>query len=44
MPKELHDKLLGQVHKKGFTGKRAKRYIYGTLNKILGETKNVRKT
>ena len=44
MPKVLHDKLARQAHKKGYTGKRANAYIYGTMNKILGKTKNVRKT
>jgi len=34
MPKALHDKLKRQARKKGFKGKRADRYIYGTLAKI----------
>jgi len=33
MPKELEGKLKQQVRKKGFTGKRADRYIYGTIAK-----------
>jgi len=36
MPKELHDKLKRQARKKKLKGKRAKRYIYGTMNKIEG--------
>ncbi len=43
MPKELKIKLKKQARKKGYTGERADRYVYGTMNKILGETKKVRK-
>jgi hypothetical protein len=43
MPKELHDKLARTARKKGYTGERAKKYIFGTMNKILGNTKNIRK-
>ena len=34
MPKKLHDKLLREAQKKGYTGKRADRYVYGTLQKL----------
>mgnify|MGYP001577747363 CR=1 FL=1 len=34
MPKEIHDKLAKQARKKGFKGKRADKYIYGTLAKL----------
>ncbi len=34
MPKELHDKLKRQARKKGLKGKRAKRFIFGTMAKI----------
>jgi hypothetical protein len=34
MPKELHRRLARQARKKGLKGKRKKRYIYGTMNKI----------
>jgi hypothetical protein len=34
MPKALHDKLKRQAHKKGYRGRRADRYVYGTLNKL----------
>ena len=37
MPKELEDKLRKEAREKGYAGKRADRYVYGTLNKI--ETK-----
>ena len=33
MPVALERKLKAQARKKGFKGKRAKRYIYGTLRK-----------
>ena len=34
MPKKIHKELLKQVKKKGLTGERAKRYVYGTLEKM----------
>ncbi len=34
MPEALHRKLKAQAKKKGYKGKRAKRYIYGTMNKL----------
>lgn len=34
MPKFLEDKLARQAKKKGFTGRRADRYVYGTMNVI----------
>ena len=34
MPKKLERKLKAEARKKGFSGKRAGAYIYGTLSKI----------
>ena len=34
MPKEAHKNLVKQANKKGLTGKRRDKYIYGTLEKI----------
>ena len=34
MPKELHRKLKAQARKKGYKGKRANRYVYGTMAKV----------
>lgn len=34
MPKKLHDKLMREGRKKGYTGERLDRYVYGTLAKI----------
>jgi hypothetical protein len=39
LPKALHDKLERQARKKGFKGKRADRYVYGTMNKIKKKKK-----
>jgi hypothetical protein len=33
MPKALENKLKREAAKKGFTGERADRYVYGTLRK-----------
>ena len=33
MPKALERKLKAEARKKGFKGKRANRYVYGTLRK-----------
>ena len=33
MPKKLERKLKAEARKKGFTGERADRYVYGTLRK-----------
>ena len=33
MPKKLETQLKEQAKKKGFTGERADRYVYGTLRK-----------
>lgn len=33
MPKKLHDALARQAKKKGLTGERKDRYVYGTLQK-----------
>jgi hypothetical protein len=42
MPKKVEKRLLREAHKKGYTGARAKRYVYGTMNK-LGLLKRGRK-
>jgi hypothetical protein len=34
VPKFLHDKLAEEAKKNGFTGKRADRYVYGSMNNI----------
>lgn len=34
MPKALERKLAREARKKGFKGRRADRYIYGTMNKM----------
>lgn len=34
MPKFLESKLKSEASKKGFTGKRAARYIYGAMNNM----------
>lgn len=34
MPKALHRKLKRQADKKGLKGKRKKRFIFGTMQKI----------
>lgn len=34
MPKAVEDKLKRQARKKGFKGKRADAYVYGTMNKL----------
>ena len=34
MPKQLHDRLAREARRKGLKGKRADRYVYGTMNKI----------
>jgi len=39
MPKYLHEKLKRQARKKGFTGKRRDRYVYGTLAEIAKRKK-----
>ena len=36
MPKALERKLRAQGRKKGFTGERLDRYVYGALKKITG--------
>lgn len=33
MPEELEQELKAKAKRKGFTGKRANRYVYGTLRK-----------
>lgn len=33
MPKKMHDALAKQARKKGLTGERRDRYIYGTMAK-----------
>jgi hypothetical protein len=39
MPKALHAKLKKQAKKKGYTGKRAKKYVHGTMTNIEKRTK-----
>ena len=34
MPRALELRLMREARKKGYTGKRKDRYVYGTLNKI----------
>ena len=34
MPKDLERKLKAQAKKKGYKGKRAARYVYGTMNEM----------
>jgi len=34
MPKFLEDKLKAEAAKKGFSGRRAARYVYGTMNNL----------
>jgi len=34
MPKKLERKLKKEAKKKGLTGKRADRYVYGTMRKL----------
>jgi hypothetical protein len=34
MPKELEDKLKREAAAKGYTGRRADSYVYGTMNKL----------
>jgi hypothetical protein len=34
MPRFIEDKLKSEASKKGFTGKRAARYIYGAMNNM----------
>jgi len=34
VPKKLHDKLAREARQKGYTGERADRYIYGTMENI----------
>ena len=39
MPKKLERKLKKMAKKKGYKGKRANSYVYGTLNKIKKKQK-----
>lgn len=34
MPKKVEKALLKSAHKKGYKGKRAKEYVYATMNKL----------
>lgn len=34
MPKAMEKKLKAEARKKGYTGERADRYVYGTLAKL----------
>lgn len=42
MPKKMHDALVRQAQKKGLTGERKDRYVYGTMAK-QGRGKHGRK-
>lgn len=37
MPKKLEKKLEREAAKKGYTGRRRNRYVYGTLDKVKKE-------
>lgn len=43
MPAFLEKKLRAEAHKKGFTGDRADKYVYGTMNK-MGAMKGSKET
>lgn len=43
MPKKAHEALRKAARKKGLKGERAKRYVYGTLQKIEKAQKTKRK-
>lgn len=43
MPKKLERKLEREASKKGYTGKRRDRYVYGTLDKVKKEQAAKRK-
>lgn len=34
MPKSIEKSLLKSAHKQGLKGKEAKKYVYGTMNKL----------
>ena len=40
MPKALKEKLRRQGRKKGFTGERLEKYVYGTMTTIEKKKKN----
>jgi hypothetical protein len=44
MPKKLHDKLAREATKKGLTGRRKDKYIYGTMSRIKKSKTHRRKT
>lgn len=39
MPKKLEEKLKREAKKRGYTGERYNRYVYGTLTKIKDREK-----
>ena len=43
MPKKLHRELNEQAKKKGLTGPKRDRYVYGTLDKILKQKREKRR-
>lgn len=43
MPKALHRKLAKQAREKGYTGKRAKKYVHGTMTNIEKAKKHGKK-
>ena len=44
MPKKMHDALEKQAEKKGYTGERKRRYIFGTMRKRGWKPRRERKT
>lgn len=43
MPKKIEERLKREARKKGLTGERFDRYVYGTLNKIEKQRESPRK-
>lgn len=39
MPKKVHDKLAKEAKKKGLTGSKFNKYVFGVLNKLKGKSK-----
>ena len=39
MPKELKKKLYIQAKRKGYSGNRSDKYVYGTMNKLKVDSK-----
>ena len=44
MPKKLHDALVKQAKRKGMTGKRKDKYVYGAMRKRGWKPKKERST